>query len=116
MVFARNLALVALVALGVTVLPGGGNATEAVVTALSLTMLAAIGLTIARVWQETSLGRDVFDERQEQIFYAALGVLALIVVGTDELLDSGPGALVWIAGLGGSIAALVITWRAANSL
>jgi len=115
MILARNLAIVALLALGLTMLPGGGNLAEGIVAALSLVLIAAVGISIVRFWAEISFTRDVLSDQQQVVFYSALGALALMIVGMNELLDSGLGALAWLAIVGGSIAALVVTWRASNS-
>lgn len=115
MILARNAAIIALLALALTVLPGGGNLATAIVTALSIVFLAAIALLAARLWRESSLTRDVMSDRQRVIFYGALGALALMVAGLDELLDSGGGTVAWLAIVGLSVYLLVTTWREANS-
>jgi hypothetical protein len=115
MIALRNVLIIALLALAITVLPGGGNFTTGLLTALSLVFLAAIGFFVARIWTSTEFTRDVMTDRQRYVFYGALGVLALMVAGTDELFASGPGTLLWIAAVGGSIWALVATWREASA-
>jgi hypothetical protein len=111
----RNLLIVALLALAVTVLPGGGNLTTALLTALTLGFIAAIGLLVGRLWRQTEMTRDVMTDRQRLVFYAALGVLAVMIAGLDELFASGAGTVLWIAAVGGSVYALVVTWRAAEA-
>ena len=115
MIAVRNIAIVALLALALTVLPGGGNVATALITTLSLIFLVAIGLLVARAWHETSLTRDVMTERQRTIVYGALGALALMIAGLDELLDSGGGTVAWIAIVALSVYLLVTTWRDASS-
>ncbi|HKJ34980.1 MAG TPA: hypothetical protein VKA36_00295 [Solirubrobacterales bacterium] len=112
---ARNVAIIAILALGVTVLPGGGNAVTAILTALSLAFFAAIAMLIGRAWKQTSLTRDVMDERQRTIFYSSLGALALMIAGLDELLESGPGTVVLIGVTGAAVYFAVTTWREATS-
>jgi len=112
----RNAAIVALLALGVTVLPGGGNVANGILAALSLIFLGAIALLAVRFWRETSLARDAMTERQRALVYGALGAIALMIAGTDELLGSGPGTIAWIAVLAGSIWLIFNTWREANSV
>lgn len=115
MIALRNIAIVALLALGLTVIPGGGNVATALITALSLVFLVAIGLLGARLWRESSLTRDVMTERQRMIAYGSLAALALMVAGLDELLDSGGGTVAWLAIVGVSVYLLVTTWRDVNS-
>jgi hypothetical protein len=111
----RNVVIIALLALGLTVLPGGGNVATAIITALSLIFLAAIGLLLARVWRESSLTRDVMSDRQRTIVYGSLGALALMIAGLDELLDTGGGTVAWLVIVAVSVYLLVTTWREVNS-
>lgn len=115
MAVARNIAIVALLALLLTVAPGGSNFATALITALSLIFFAAIGMLVARLWRETSFTRDVMTDRQRGIFYASLGALALMIAGLDEMFDSGPGTVAWIAIVGISAYLAVDTWRRANA-
>ena len=115
MIALRNIVVIALLALALTVLPGGGNVATALLTALTLVFLVAIGLLAARAWRESSLTRDVMTDRQRAIVYGSLGALALMIAGFDELLDSGGGTVAWLAIVGISVYLLVTTWRAAAS-
>lgn len=115
MIAARNVAIIAVLALALTVVPGGGNVATALLTTLSLIFLAAMGLLAARVWKESSLTRDVMTDRQRMIVYGSLGVLALMIAGLDELFDSGGGTVAWLAIVGTSVYLLVTTWRDVNS-
>lgn len=112
----RNVAIVALLALGLTVLPAGGNVANAILSLLSLILLAAIGLLAVRYWRQTSFSRDAMTDRQRGLTYGALGAIALAVAGTDELFESGVGTIVWLAVMVASIWLLVQTWREAQSL
>ena len=111
----RNILIIALLALLLTVAPGGDNFVEALLTALSLIFVAAIGLLAARTWRETALTRDSMSDQQRLTFYGALGAIALMIAGLDELLGTGIGTLVWITIVGVSGYLLFATWRAANS-
>lgn len=113
MVVVRNVLIIALLALALTVVPGGGNLADALLTALALAFITAIGMLIARVWQQTSLTREVMGERQRGLFYGCLGALALLIAGLDELLASGPGTVAVIAIAGLSVYLAVGTWRRA---
>jgi hypothetical protein len=114
-ILARNIAIVMLLALALTVVPGGGNAADALVVALTLVFLAAVGLIGARIWRETSLTRDVMNDRQRIGFYGGLGAIALMIAGADELLDTGLGTLAWILILAGGAYLVYDASRQANS-
>lgn len=111
----RNIAIVLLLALVLTVLPGGSNAATAVLTALSLGFLAAIGLLLARLWKQTSLTRDVMSDRQRMLFYSSLGAIALMIAGLDELFSSGAGSVAFFLIVGIAVYVLIDTWRQASS-
>jgi hypothetical protein len=111
----RNFAIIAVLALLVTVLPGGGNAVSAITTALSLIFLAAIALLLARTWEQTGLTRDSMSDRQRWIFLGAIGAIALMIAGLDELFETGAGTVFWLAVVAGSGFLIFQTWREANS-
>ncbi len=111
----RNIAIIALLALAITVLPGGGNVTAAILTTLSLIFIAAIGLLLARTWKQTSLTRDSMSQRSRMIFYVSLGALALMLAGLDEMFATGGGTVAWILIAGGAVYGLITSWREASS-
>lgn len=104
----RNAAIVMLLALAVAVLPGGGNAAEALLTAITMGFLAAIAWTIFVLSRQNQLTLATLSDGRRAILYGALGLIALLVAGSDEMLSSGAGTLAWIVLLGASVAAI---WR-----
>lgn len=104
---ARNLAIIALLALAVAVLPGGGNAAAAILTTLSLIFLVLIGLTARELYRQNRLAYDGLTDRQRLIFIGALGLLVLAVAGADELTDGGPGTVAWLVAIGVAIFGIV---------
>ena len=50
---ARNIAIIALVALLVAFLPGGGQAAEAAITVLMIAFLATLGFAARQIYRET---------------------------------------------------------------
>lgn len=104
---ARNIAIIALLALVVTAVPGGGNVAEATVAALQITFLVLIGATGYLLYRQNRYAFLTLDERQRIFLLGALGAIVLMIVGADELLGTGPGTLVWIGVLGLSIFAIV---------
>ncbi len=112
----RNAAIIALLALALTVLPAGGNLATALLTALSLAFLAAIGLLAVRAWRDAGLFRDSLTDRRRALLYGALGAIALMIAGTDELLATGPGTVLWAAILFASGWLIYTIWREAKTL
>jgi hypothetical protein len=112
---ARNVAIILLVALAVAVLPGGGNAATAVVTALSLAFLAAIGLFVVGLYRRSQFTLSALPDSRRALLYSAVGAIALMIAGADELLETTTGALVWIGVLVLSVLAIVMVVREAET-
>lgn len=113
---ARNVAIVLLLALGLTLLPNGGNLATAILTALLLIMLAASGLLLARFWNQTQFTRDAMTDRQRGLIYGSLGAIALMVAGADELFETGLGTVAWIAIMVASVWLILQTVRDAQAI
>lgn len=111
----RNVAIVMLAALVVAFAPGGGNAAEVVLTAMAMGFLAAIAWTLFVLSQQNQLTLAALSEGRRAILYGALGLVALLIAGSNELLATGGGTLAWILLLGASIGAIWRVWVDANS-
>jgi hypothetical protein len=106
----RNIAIIALLALVVAAVPGGGNAATAVLTAITLAFMTVIGFAAYFIYRQNQFTFLSLTERQRGLLLGALGVIALMIAGADELLDTGLGALVWIGLLAGSAVAIWRVW------
>lgn len=111
----RNVAIIALLALAVTALPGGGDVAEAVVTALVIAFLAAIAFAVHRMFRENQFGFLALSDRWRAATIVAIGAVVLMIVGADELLASGLGLFLWLAVIGGAIFTLVRAWGESRS-
>lgn len=112
---ARNVLIIMLLAAAVAFLPGGGNATETVFTALAMGFLAGITWMLYVLSRQNQLTLATLTDARRAIFYAAWGMIALLIAGTEKLWDSGGGTLLWIVLLGASIAAIWRIWVDANT-
>jgi hypothetical protein len=112
---ARNVGIVMLLALGVAFLPGGGNVAEAVITALTMALLAGIAWMVYTLSRENQLTLATLTASRRAILYGAIGMLALLIAGIDKLTSTGGGTLLWIVLLGASIAAIWRVWMEANT-
>ena len=98
MQFAWKFGLIALVALGLVVLPGGGNALDVVLTLLTIAFFAAIALLVFRVYRQYRIELDSLDDMIRLALYGSLGLAVLTFTATDRLFDAGgAGVLVWFA-------------------
>ena len=113
---ARNLAIIMLLALVVAFLPGGGNAAEAVLTALTMGLLAGIAWMVFTVSRENQLTLATLGDGRRAVLYAAVGLIVLLIAGSDKLFSTGGGTLLWIVLLAISVAAIWRVWMEANSL
>jgi hypothetical protein len=100
---ARNIAIIALLALVVAAVPGGGNLADGVLAALTVAFLVIIGVMGYVAYRQNKLAYATLDDRQRLILLGALGAIVLMIAGADELLDTGAGVLVWIGVLALSI-------------
>jgi hypothetical protein len=95
---AWKFAVVALVALALSVLPGGGNALDVVLTALTIVFFAAIALLVARLYRQYRLDLDTLDSNVRLALYGSLAIAVLTFTGTDRLFNAGGGGvLAWFA-------------------
>lgn len=95
---AANYAVVALVALALTVLPGGGAALSVVLTLLSVAFFAAIALLGYRMYRQFSFELDSLGERSRLVLYGSIGLAFLAFCATGRLFEQGgAGVGVWFA-------------------
>ena len=111
----RNVAIVMLLALGVAFAPAGGNAADTVLTAITMGFLTAIAWTLFVLSRQQQLTLAALTDSRRAILYAALGLIALLIAGSDEMFASGGGTLAWIFLLGASVAAIWKVWTEANT-
>jgi hypothetical protein len=111
----RNIAIIAVLALGVAFVPGGGAAADTLLAALFMGFLATIGLLGYRLYMQNQLTLSALSDGRRATLYVAIGAIALMVAGTDELLDTSGGTLVWIAVLALSVLTIISIWREANT-
>lgn len=111
----RNVAIIAALAACVAILPGGGNAAEAVLTAIVLGFLTAIAMLGFQAYRRSEMTLAVMSDQQRATLYAGIGLIALMIAGADKLLEDGLGVVVWLVLMGLGAFAIVHTIRAAQS-
>lgn len=104
-----------LLALGVAFLPGGGNLAAAVITALTMALLGGIAWMIYTLSRENQLTLSTLTDGRRAILYGAIGLLVLLIAGSDKMFATGGGTLLWIVLLGASVAAIWKVWMEANT-
>ncbi len=111
----RNVAIVMALAVVVAFVPAGGNAADAILTAITMGFLAAIAWSLYVLSRQQQLTLATLSDGRRAILYAALGLIALLIAGSDEMFASGGGTLAWILLLGASVAAIWRVWTEANT-
>ena len=111
----RNLVIIAAIAAVVAFAPGGGNGANTVLTALTMGFFAVIVAFVYGIYRQNELTMAALSDGRRAILYGALGLIALLVAGTDEFFDTGGGTLAWIALLGAAVVAIWRIWAEAHS-
>ena len=108
---ARNvvivLALGALVAFG----PGGGDAAAVIAAVLSTLILASFVWLAARFYREHRYDLDALGDRWRALLYGAIALVIFAMAARQRLLDTGAGAIVWVACIAGAAYAGYRVWR-----
>jgi hypothetical protein len=108
---ARDFAIVALLALGVWALPGGGAAADVFGAALFVVITIGVGLMAARFYRDNRSEIYGLGDNWRLLLYGALGVIILAMAATPKLFDTGAGTLLWLVLIGASIYTLVRVFR-----
>jgi hypothetical protein len=105
-----NFLIVALIALGFAVLPGGGATLGVLLTLLGIAFFGAIAFLGYRLYREHHFTLDSLGERERLVLYASVGLAFLTFVATRRLfaLNGGLGVLIFLALLG--IASYGVYW------
>lgn len=111
----RNILVIMALALVVAFVPAGGNLAAAILTAITMGFLAALAWMVFVLSRQNQLTLATLTDARRAILYSALGMIALLIAGSDELFSSGAGTLAWIVLLGASIAAIWRVWIDASS-
>jgi hypothetical protein len=111
----RNVAIISLLAFAVAFAPSGGNVADAILTAITMGFLAAIAWMLFVAGRQNQLTLATLTDARRAILYAGLGMIALLIAGSDELTSSGGGTLAWIVLFGASVAVIWRIWIDANS-
>ena len=112
---ARNIAIIALLAVPIAFVPGGGEVADAIFVALTLGFLAGIAAMAYAFFRQNQMTLSALQDSRRALLYGAIGGLALLIAAQDELLDWTGGFVIWI-GLVVACGFLVFAvWREANT-
>jgi hypothetical protein len=113
---ARNIAIIALLAVPIAFLPGGGDVADAIFVALTLAFLAGIAAMVYTLFRQNQLTLSTLSDSRRALLYGAVGGLALLVAAQDEMLDWAGGIVIWIGLIVACAFLIFAVWREANTL
>ena len=111
----RNVAIILVLAAAIDLLPGGGNAADTLLAALTMVFFAAIAWFVYRAYREQQMTLATLTDPQRAGLFGAVGGIALLIVAYDEFSDWSGGFLLWIALMAGCLAAIFLIWRSATT-
>ncbi len=98
MQLAWKFGVIAAVALVLVVLPGGGNALDVLLTALTIVFFASIAILVARLYRQYRLDIESLDPNVRLALYGSLAIAVLTFLASDRLFNvGGAGVLLWFA-------------------
>jgi hypothetical protein len=109
--FAWKFGVVALIALGLVVLPGGGGALDVVLTLLTVAFFVAIVALLYRLYRQYRIDLESLSDMLRLVLYGSIGLALLTFTATDRLFDTGgAGVVVWFALLALASYGLFFVW------
>ncbi len=107
--------IVALIALVLTLIPGGGNALDVMLTLLSIAFFVAIALLAARLYREHRFTIESLSDRERQVLYGSIGLALLTFAASRRMFEEGGfGVIAWLALLGLASYGVYWTWRSSQ--
>jgi hypothetical protein len=111
----RNVAIIAALAAAVDFLPGGGDAAQTVLAALTMIFFAAIALLVYRLYREQQLTLATLSDGRRTGLFGAAGGIALLIVAYDDMIGWSGGFLLWLALMAACAGAIFLIWRDATT-
>jgi len=108
---ARNVAIVALIAAAVYLLPGGGRAANTFEAILLVGFGVVIGYLGLRFYREHRISLHSSGDGYRALLYGALAVGTITVVARQRMWETGIGELIWFALIGLVVWALIAVYR-----
>ena len=93
---ARNILIIAVLALGVAFLPNGGNFASAVLTAITMAFLAAMSFAVYQAYRANKLMMLALPDSRRLVLLSAFGLVVLLIAGASYMFGTGLGTLAWL--------------------
>ncbi len=110
----RNIAIILGLAALAVLVPGGGTGTSVALQAVYLVFLATLGWFASVSYRQHRATLYSLGDRRRAILYAAVGVAAVVLIGTSRMWQTSAGSVAWLVLLGAAIYAVVAIVLAAR--
>ena len=112
----RNVAIIAVLAVPVAFVPGGGNAARALLVTLGMAFLASLAVAARQIHRQNRLTFDSLTDDQRAVLFGAIGVIVLMIVGAGKMLGGGGlGAVIWVTLMACAVIAIIGVWMRAHT-
>ncbi len=108
---ARNIGVIAVLALVVWLVPGGGEGAGFVMQLLNAIFIVLIALGAGLLYRNFRGEIFALGDLWRFALYAAVGVAVVTVAASGRLFDTGAGAIAWFALIGAASYTLYLVWQ-----
>lgn len=115
MLVARNIAIIAVLALGVAFLPRGGDVAEGVFALIGMAFLIAITYAVYTASRQNQLTLLSLPDSRLFVLYASLGLIVLLIAGQAQMFSTGLGTFAWLILLGSALVGIWLVWSEART-
>lgn len=112
---ARNVAIIAVIAAAVFLLPRGGQVAATVGGILGVAFAAAIAYFVARLYREHRVTLYSLGDRLRAVLYGSVAVAVVTIAAQPRMWETTAGKVVWFVILGAVVYTLVRLWRASRT-
>jgi hypothetical protein len=113
---ARNVAIIAVLAVPVAFVPGGGGVADGILAALGMAFLASIAGAARQMYRENRLTFDSLPDDQRAVLFGSVGVIVLMIAGAGKMLGGGGlGAVIWVTLMACAVIGIIGVWMRAHS-
>jgi hypothetical protein len=92
----RNIAIVAVIAALVVLIPGGGKGATVATQAVYLAFLATLGWFASIMYRQHRVALYSLGDVKRAVLYGALAVATLTLTASSKLFESSAGTIAWI--------------------